>query len=221
MATLNLQVGASADDAYSYDGNIDLLFPYILMGDFAGEDATRAGYRFTGVSGLSGATINNAVLTFRAFQSDVGTNLIGDWYAHDVEAPATFSTGADINGRALTTATVEGDGVDFGAWVAGQDHTFSTDGTNYIKDIIQELADSYDPSAIAMLWVKASGNHERLPRSWDFDTGLAAKLDIDYTAAGIGADEMMAAIGGGGGGGGGGSGDIMAHSREPPKVVAY
>lgn len=185
MSTLNLQVGASTDDAIEHittgaTVTVSVFTP--RFGDYGGYGHN--GLRFTGVSGLSGATINTATLTFRAMLTTSGS-FIGDWYAEDAAAPTTFVAGGvgsnDITDRTPTAATCEGDSVDFGNWTAGSDYEFTGDGVNTIADIIQELADSYDPSAIALLHIYISGAGERVAKSYDSDPALATKLDIDYT----------------------------------------
>ena len=185
MTVLNLQVGASNEDANENTGGvIDLIGAVMGFGSFS-RSSFDGGIRFSsGVSGLSGATINpGTVLTFRAIATDSG-NFIGDWFADDQAAPPVFTTtNFHITDRTPTTATCEGDSVDFGNWTSGQDETFSGDGVNTIADIIQELADSYDPSAIVLFWLYASGSGERILRTYEGDNALAAKLDIDFTAA--------------------------------------
>jgi hypothetical protein len=187
MTTLNLQVGESADDATeASSGLVDNDQNYtggrILMGDFIGW--CHGGYRFQGVSGLNGATINSVILSFRAKDSDTGS-FIGDFYAQDAEAPGAFvESDYDITSRDRTTATVEADSSDFGNWTLGNWYSYPTDGTIDIKTIIQELADNYNPSEIVILFIYTSGTGERAAVSYDYDSALAAKLDIDYEAAG-------------------------------------
>lgn len=188
MTTLNLQVGLvsglNTDDAdENASGGIDLTG---LVPGFGGaiRNGSSIGLRFTGVSGLSGSTITAATLTFRANETDSGS-FTGDWYAEDAVAPGTFTSSTeDITSRARTTATCEGDGVDFGDWTGGQDPTFTGDGVNTIVDIIQELADSYDPSTIVLLHIFTSGSGERIFKSYDSSSGTAPKLDITFTASG-------------------------------------
>ena len=182
MSTLNLQVGASNQDAAeNIAGSCTILGTIIPLGNWSGY-SYYAGFYFGSVSGLSGATIDSATLTFRASYSDSGS-FAGDWYAEDGAIPGVFTdSNNDINTRARTTATCGGDGVHFGSWTTGQDHPFTGDGVNTISDIIQELADSHDPSAIVLIWVYASGTGERLVKTWNSATATAPKLDIDYTA---------------------------------------
>ena len=181
--TLNLQCGETADDA-NETASTTLMSVSASSHGFGqpGISGVHGGVRFPGVSGLSGATINSATLTFRALATDSGA-FVGDWHAHDAEAPGVFTTtAANLSSRARTTATCEGDSGDFGNWTSGSDHTFTGDGTNDIADIIQELADSYDPSAIALLWIYTSGTEERVWNPYEVDSALAMKMDVDYTA---------------------------------------
>ncbi len=182
-STLNLQVGASGDDAIENVATtvVTLTTASQWFGDF-GFDA-HIGLFFSGVSGLSGATIDSATLTFRASATDSGA-FVGDWYAEDVESPVTFvAVNEDISGRTRTTTTCGGDGSDFGNWTTGSDHTF-TGPSPSIKGIIQELADTHDPSAIALVHIFGSGTGERRMVVWDTEPSLGPKLDIDFTAGG-------------------------------------
>lgn len=191
MTVLNLQCGEVADDAdQKSSGTVDPTYSSHAIGNSGGW-GFGAGFRFPSVSGLSGSSIDSAVFTFRSQHTRSGS-FIGDWYAHDATAPGVFTTTAfnitDEGQRPRTTATCEADGTDFGAWISGQDYTFDgvtpLSGTNTIADIIQELADSYDPSAIAMLFIFSSGNGSRTVSSYDNNPTTAPKLDITYTAGG-------------------------------------
>lgn len=186
MTVLPLQVGASSDDAVENDsspvGAMDLTDNDLRFGNYVNR--LDVGLRFTGVSGLQGATINPGTqLTFRAHRS-ANNSFVGDWYAEDAAAPGTFTTAAfDISNRTKTTATCGGDApAHFGNWTFGQDHTFVGDGVNTIADIIQELATDHDPSAIVLLHIYTSGFGERRAVAYDGSSSTAPKLDIDYTA---------------------------------------
>ena len=186
--TIDEQVGASTDDATEMDtGSMVLSQTWAAFGNFVGY--RESGFRFEGISGLSGGTIDVASLTFYAQASDTGS-FVGDFYAHDAEAPGTFTTTdgnvSDTAQRPRTTATCEADSIDFGNWTVNVEYPFDDSGsdTDTIKDIIQELANSYDPSVIVILFIFTSGNGERLAKTYDNDTSLAAKLHIEYTAGG-------------------------------------
>lgn len=142
---------------------------------------------------MAGATIGAVTLRFKASGTDSG-DFIGDWYGQDGTAsPTTFTTTAyNITGRTKTTATCEGDGSDFGSWTAGTWYDFTGDGVNTIAGIIQELANSYDPTAIVLVWIRTSGTGYRRPYTWDYnDHASAPKLDIDYST---GVDATVLAV---------------------------
>ena len=185
--TIDKQVAANGDDAMESvsSGVVSITPPYNYLEFGYRWETFHIGLRFTAISGLSGVTIDkvNTYLTFRALETDSGA-FVGDWYAHDVAAPGSFSGAYDISGRPRTTATCEGDGVDFGNWTSGGDYNFVGDGVNSIGDIIQELANSYDPSAIALLHIYASGTGERETPDYSNSTTLCPKLHIEYTAGG-------------------------------------
>ncbi len=178
--TLNLQVGASTDDAEESVGDGSMALDGIVerFGDFF---LTRhVGLRFTGVSGLSGDTVDSAVLTFLPSNTDA-PNFVADWFADDLEAPGTFTTTtSDISDRTTTTTTQEGDGTDFTNWTDNVEETFEGDGDG-IQGIVQELADSHDPSTIVLLHLYTSGNGQRVCDSYDGATEDAPKLDITHT----------------------------------------
>ena len=159
MTTLCLQCGESADDGYEIvsSGFVNTTFASVFVGNFGNPEHWAV--RFPTVSGLSGSAITSAILTFRAARTDSGS-FVADWFADDRAAPTVLVAGSgsfDISTRTRTTATCEADGTDFGDWTAGQNHTFTGDGTNTIGDIIQELADSFDPSVIMLIGIYSSG----------------------------------------------------------------
>ncbi len=179
MTTLNLQVDASLDDAHQRQdtGAMFTADATIRIGNLGGNDYD-AGFRWTGVSGLSGAIINSAIATFRADLNDNGA-FVGTWFVENIDAPAAFAAiGFDISSRSTHPTTQSGDGFpDFGAWSANTDETFD------FLTLLQALADDHDPSAIVLIHKITSGGGERLPRSFDSSSITAAKLDIDFTAA--------------------------------------
>lgn len=181
--TLNLQVSSSFDDAYEAVSDGGVLNTPTTLRFGSGSVPRHNGMRFVGVSGMSGVTVDSAVLTFRPFASDSG-DFIGDWFADDREAPTEFiTTTSNISNRTRTTATQEGDGSDFGNWTNNSPVTFTGDATG-IKGILQELADSYDPSEIVLMHIYASGDGERMLDSYNGSSADAPKLDITFTAGG-------------------------------------
>ena len=192
MTTQNLQCADSGDDAYEAapTGWCGITPTYLWIGQVG--SGRHNGMRFPGVTGLSGATVDSATLTFRAQDTDSGS-FVGDWYAENAAAPPIFANGNyNITNRTLTAETCEGDGSDFGNWTAGGDPTFEGGGVNNIADIIQALADAYNPSAIVLIHKYTSGTGERTAKAYDNDSALAPKLQIITTAGG--GDALVTAV---------------------------
>jgi hypothetical protein len=184
--TIDDQVEASTDDADedNGDGYVDRAYPTIRFGKLgASRDV---GMRFVNISGLSGATIDevNTYLTFRANAND-SNSFSGTFYADDRAAPTTFAiTAYDISNRTPTTTTADGGNADFGNWTSGNDYNVGHSGTNKLGAVIQELADSYDPSSIVIIHDYVSGAGERVALSYNGSTTLCPKLHIEYTSGG-------------------------------------
>lgn len=186
--TLNLQVGASGNDGewsiassylsatttIGYVGNLDPTFP-----------ALHNWYRFTSVSGLSGATITAATVTLVRGAAGSGSPLTA-LYADDQTAPGAPSTAANGEARTLTTAKVDWDS----ALSAGSNVSPS------VVSVIQELADSYDPTVIQILHRNDGSLNAAYmrPQHYDGSSSNAPKLDITYTAA-AGTTRLLASLG--------------------------
>lgn len=183
--TLNLQVGASGDDGYWSDtGGTGTQFDTTVARHTNGHHNTTAidichcWYRFTGVSGLFGATINTASYQLWGDASDLGSPLTKA-YAEEAAAPAAPTSASNADGKTVTTAGVD---IDSPALSITAFNPFS------VVSVIQELADTYDSSVIQILHKDdgsdTGGNNIIRPASYDRSTSEAAKLDIDYTAGG-------------------------------------
>jgi hypothetical protein len=139
-----------------------------------------------------------------------------DFHAEDVDDAVDFAATADVNDRVRTAASV--------AWSEDNLSNSAFNPSPEIKTLIQEIVDRGGWASGQDMCILGIGKSDIAKscslNDYSDDTAEAAKLHIEFTAAGIGADEMMAAIGQQTGGGGG-SGDIMAHSRKPPEVTAY
>jgi hypothetical protein len=187
--TIDKQVGAGADDGhtlYSPPSNnpgtpdsADFTGMQVAVGcsAFAAGFSFNGFFRFTGISGLTGTTIDTATLALWGESPDVGTpeTLIA---ADDQESPAAPSDDTDHDGRTRTTAKVTWDNPDLNAsaFVSSPD----------IKTVMQELADSYDPSVIQILMdddLKTDSDHRVRASAYEEDTAEAAKLHIEFTAA--------------------------------------
>jgi hypothetical protein len=175
MTTLNLQVGASADDGHA--GQTGASFNATQLWMIAGNVSTvpfGVWARFTGVSGLTSVTIDTATLTLRGEFAANSPGVLQKIYADDQTAPAAPTDAAEFQAITLTTASVDWD----------EDSVASTDATSPdLSAIIQELADSYDPSVIQII-VRDDGSGSDVYNFWttyDDSTPDAARLDIDYS----------------------------------------
>ena len=127
-------------------------------------------YRFPGISGLSGAAITVAYIELY-YDFRLGT-VLSTIYADDQEAPGYPEDGDDYWTRGLTDASVDWDAIGTGTWVQSPS----------IVSIIQELADSYDPSVIQIIHKgRGTGTNYWSCDMWDGEPNRAPKLYIEYT----------------------------------------
>lgn len=102
-------------------------------------------------------------------------SLYGRWYFQDAAAPAVFTSGGyNISNRPRTSAYVLQDAANRGT---GWKNTSS------LKAVLQEIVDSYSPTAIALIFT--SYNRPSLvpyhSRSYDYNPAQAAELHIEWT----------------------------------------
>jgi hypothetical protein len=190
-----LQVGASGDDGRfsSDDGTATNFSASVTAGQVGNHAASTLDIigtwaRFTGVSGLSGATIDAAIYSLWGNVTDSGTPLTKIW-AHDVESPAAptdLTEALAIENSGLTTAGVDWDS-------PGLSVSAFTESPSVIS-VIQEIADSFDPAEIQIMHLDdgSSDGGVAVTSSYDNDPTEAAKLDIDYTAGGGGINPTIA-----------------------------
>jgi len=184
MPTLNLQVGASGDDAYQDSGGTaDTTYsaPNIGTGAAASSPDRAFGLRFTGVTIPPGATIDSASLTMLKSGAQ-WSNVEFTWRGHDADNAGAFTGGEDLTARALTTASV-----------SVSENSNHADATWYslpagadLKAIVQEIVDRAGWSsgnAIVILGIGDSTNSfaSNTYHMYDSAAANAAKLDITYT----------------------------------------
>lgn len=181
--TVDVQVGASADDGRRYTGS---------AGFSEAETASNVGYsatssvlqahifaRWVGVT-IEGIIDANSYIQCYQTAGPSGSAEL-KVYGVDEDNPAAPTTAAEFDADALTTATVDWDG----AW------TYNIwNQSPSLASIFQELVDTYTISNKAiMVQIKndhaASGYHYNYPRMWDHTGNLhGPKLHIEYTAEG-------------------------------------
>lgn len=174
MPTLNLQVGASADDAVEIGGAMSI----VSVGNINDSTTEWDGFRFQNVTIPVGAKIDSAVCQFVVVTSNDDPN--HTIYGDDSDSAAAFTTTVnDISNRSRTTATATWTSSGLGA----NDATYFT--TPSLATIIQEIVDRAgwaSGNAIAIL-INGSADSSRdlVLRSYDHDPAKAAKLDITYS----------------------------------------
>jgi len=178
------QVGAGADDGFSTFGGIfDATGDEVKVGYLVDVWWAADGwYRFTGISGLSGATIIAANISLYRYGSGIATPET-KIFAEDAAAPAAPTSQANHAGKARTTAGVDWDGQLAADWNDSPE----------IKTVIQELATSYDPSVIQILHDDDKGSGEAYLTSYSYEkvSAVAAELHIEYST---GADATITAV---------------------------
>lgn len=133
--------------------------------------------RFTGISGLSGATIDVSNIQKYGLSNGQGSPQT-KLYANDVAAPVAPTSAAEFDALVLTTA-----GADWDANSVNDAWCTSTS----LNTVIQELADSHDPSAIQIVHKNdgpSSGYHYQDWDTFDNDNTKGAKLHIEFTPGG-------------------------------------
>lgn len=180
MPTINKQVGANADDGHWYESGFSNSATVAYYGVNAGGVVTHNFYRWTDVTIPDGATITSATVSCYDRGSGVGTIPDGTkLYFHksaNPKAPTNITQAKALVNSATTNYVVPvmSNG---GSWFAHPD----------VKDIIQELVDTYNyssGSAMMAFIISASGDASNCGAIYMRDyTGNArgAKLDITYT----------------------------------------
>lgn len=175
-ATIDTDIAAGADDGRVRSGPPDWSnsTSTIHLGYYnsASWYNLSGWFRFTGISGLSGATINTSYCVF-AISSESGSRQL-KIRANDVASPANPTSYSDYTGKVLTTAGVD--------WDASGTTTPS------LNTIIQELADSYDPTAIMIMITNdgATGNDFKEVYAYEVGGGSEPNIHIEYTAGAAG-----------------------------------
>jgi hypothetical protein len=178
--TIDDSVDTGIDDGYSETkfSTFNRLGSTIFVGEEDAASLTDAGsfFLFGTISDLSGVTIDVANVT-PTIASHVGTATKANVYAEDAASPTSYTSFSEHRDATRTTA-----------FVAWDDETGTEDQQSpSIVSVIQELADSYDPSAIMILLDNdgsADGNRWTI-RAYEGLAAWGADLHIEYTAAGF------------------------------------
>jgi len=174
MPTLNLQVGSGANDGDQVATAWGTAGVILEVGNsFAPGFASYAAARFTGVSGLQGATLNSVYYsTYTAANAGSPVTTVA---FDNATAPAMPTDAADHDGRTRTTKIT---------W-DGSPTTSQFNASPDLKTSLDDITAGGDPSTILVLHDDdggAGGDYTRYT-SYDGSSSNAPKLDIDYTAA--------------------------------------
>lgn len=190
MPTLDLIVGASADDAEEKASGASFLSTGAgIKADSNSAPASRynCGMRFTNVTIPQGATITAAYLTVRCTaDTDDDANL--DIHAEAVDNAVDFAMNADVTSRARSAASA--------AWV--QDALGVADvNTPPIASVIQEIVNRAgwaSGNALCVLFVGRSDLAKPFRiRAYDGSTTACARLHVEYSTGGGGLAMPVAA----------------------------
>jgi hypothetical protein len=181
MATLNLQVAATADDGHSYIGLAFITYQ-VLFGNVSGY-STPSFARFTGVTIPPGATITAATLTWTAMvtQTSIAVAMKVHAAAADNQAaPTSLATHAAIP---RTTAFVAYDGNGATGWTIESIYSPSDLGS-VIQEVINR-AGWVSGNALVILTDNNGSSDSASRQAYDYQnsTSKAAKLDITYSVA--------------------------------------
>ncbi len=179
MTTVNVQVGASSDDGHQIATGTS---PNINANEVGTIDADNewGGYRWLDVTVPNAATINTATCDFYfSFSSGDEPKHDMDFEAHD-DAPTFIASTNNMSDRTLTGNPVLYDDTDLGA-----PGTFTSPSLVTPLQAVVDRSGWLSGKAVVLMVIQPTteGARDWLTKSYDGDTALAAKLDIDYTAA--------------------------------------
>ena len=181
MTTTTFQVGSGNDDGREPGSGTPILNDASEIAMLTNSANTFIALRFTNVTVPQGATINAPGTTLEVYI--VSTSYDDpdvDVYLEDADNSAALSTASNnLSGRSLTTAKV--------TWTAtGVGAGWRSPGS--LAAVVQEVTDRAgwaSGNAMTVLLDSLSAANNLRIRPYEYDTTLAAKLTIDYTAGGL------------------------------------
>ncbi len=182
--TLNLQVAAGADDARENDGGAFFSSTTAFLAIYADtttNDRYNTGARFASVAIPALSTIDAATMQFYA-QFIGFDNMHSELLMNDVDDAANFSTEADVDSRARTAATT----VSWDQDSAGIGWLVSPDFKAHVQEVIDRGGWASGQALCALVDGQSDQDALFAPTSYNGDTSLAPKLDIDFTPPGGG-----------------------------------
>lgn len=188
MSVLNLQVGASSDDARNINGgtskNTNATTQHI--GKFNTTDDYWNGFRWLNATIPQGATINSATVDLYSAQVTGGTTAKSIWYGVLEANAATFNTSTVYpEGKPRTTASVTKD-FTTSAWASTIGYGVDlVDVTTLVQEIVNQGTWASGNAMAIVCHDNGSANTNYIGHStYDRATDRGAKLSINYTAGG-------------------------------------
>lgn len=172
MTVLDLQVDADADSGFSSTPS-GYSTGSIFVGFFSfGSTVYNAFSRFTGITGLGGSSVS--VATYDVYVNNSAAGVTTVVRADDSATPTAPTSYAEAEGKTRTSAGV--------SWNLSSLATGEWHSSPSIVAVIQEIADSYNPSAIQIIHDNDSASNRVGYRSHSFDSALAPKLYIELSS---------------------------------------
>jgi len=169
MTTLNLQVGASSDDADEVsNGDMDLTSVNISLTD----SDQWGGLRWNSVTVPQGAIVDVGTVQLSIPDTDYDDVEL-DIYGEDEDDPGTFTTDSEnISSRSRTTAKASKSASSVGTgW-------YSITVTDPVQEVVSRSGFASDD--LVLILDSLTGITLRF-KAYDASSSLAAKLDIDYS----------------------------------------
>lgn len=183
MATVDVQVGASTDDAWQEktDGTMWLDGTVILLQD----DNRIAGFRWTSVNIPSGATVTTAYISL--YLPDDSDDFFDNKtvYCENASNPGTFTTDDNnITGRTKTSNSV--------ALGSGGQGTGWKNSPSLVTPVQEVVTDQGGTGDAFVVILDSTGSEDLEFRTWDYSGNAhGPKLYIEYTPAAAGVPTQM------------------------------
>ncbi len=183
--TLDLQVGAGADDVETLNDSDLFINGTIIL---AGKDSSNSfdsAFRFTGVTIPQGSIIDVAHLIITANANKSNTTVNTNVYGEDADDPGQITTISDYLGRARTSTVAAW--ADIEAWTTNTEYQ-----SPELKTVVKTIVDraSYGEDAMIFFWEDngstASSEVRRTGYEYETDSSKAVKFHVEYTTGGAG-----------------------------------
>lgn len=186
MATLALQVGSGNDDGREPGSGTPILNDANEIIMIVSSINTWAAMRFTNVTVPQGSTINTFTHSIYVNSTTYDTADLNVYLENADNSAALTTSSNNISGRSLTSAVI---------WTAtnmGTGWKSPGDLASQFQTVVNRVG-WVSGNAATVLFKARSGTNELRWRPYEYDSSLAAKIDIDYTAPG-GASHVVSKV---------------------------